>query len=112
MLGQDNDDLGGGFDKKQSYSGSFSEFNVWDKALGPMEVRQLAECSSVSQGNLPAKENLQIKWLEVADESIWSITNGKLDVYNTSQMFCNSQATSIVNKYIFASPISFDDLEL
>ena len=42
-LGQDQDNRGGGFHPRQSWSGEISQFNIWDFALGkPHSVSQLS----------------------------------------------------------------------
>ena len=42
-LGQDQDNRGGGFHPRQSWSGEISQFNIWDFALGKIHsVSQLS----------------------------------------------------------------------
>ena len=51
-LGQDQDSVGGGFTKKQSWSGEITQFNVWDFALEEYSVENAAECRSDILGNI------------------------------------------------------------
>ncbi|XP_078697559.1 uncharacterized protein LOC144925444 [Branchiostoma floridae x Branchiostoma belcheri] len=43
ILGQDQDEVGGGFQAHQSFIGELSEVNLWDRVLSPAEIG--AECS-------------------------------------------------------------------
>ena len=54
-LGQDQDNRGGGFHPRQSWSGEISQFNVWDFALEEWMVENAAECRSDIIGNV-------VKW--------------------------------------------------
>ena len=54
-LGQDQDNMGGGFHPRQSWSGEITQFNIWDFALEEWMVENAAECRSDIIGNV-------IKW--------------------------------------------------
>ncbi|XP_078685000.1 uncharacterized protein LOC144918280 isoform X2 [Branchiostoma floridae x Branchiostoma belcheri] len=43
ILGQDQDEVGGGFNAKQAFTGELSEVNLWDRVLSPAEIA--ADCS-------------------------------------------------------------------
>ncbi|KAI8481571.1 hypothetical protein Bbelb_406710 [Branchiostoma belcheri] len=43
ILGQDQDEVGGGFQEQQSFIGELSEVNLWDRVLSPAEIA--ADCS-------------------------------------------------------------------
>ena len=49
ILGQDADSLGGGFDENQAFSGSISEFHMWDRAITEKEVKQISNCDMSGQ---------------------------------------------------------------
>ena len=51
-VGQDQDSVGGGFSKKQSWSGEITQLNVWDFALEEYSVENAAECRSDILGNI------------------------------------------------------------
>ena len=43
-LGQDQDELGGSFEKQQSLSGTLSNINIWSKILTDKEVERMSKC--------------------------------------------------------------------
>merc|ERR550532_299711 len=59
VIGQDQDNVGGGFDRRQSFSGYVSQMNVWNASLEDFHIENLAECRSDAWGNAVAwKEEL------------------------------------------------------
>ena len=59
VIGQDQDTVGGGFDRRQSFSGMISQFNIWNSSLEDFHIENLAECRSDAFGNSVAwKEEL------------------------------------------------------
>lgn len=60
-LGQDQDNFGGGFSSKQSWSGLISQFNWWDFALEDFFIENAAECRSDLLGNV--QEWTEEKWI-------------------------------------------------
>ena len=50
MLGQDQDWIGGGFDKDDSFKGEMVETNIWNKVLTPQEILMM---SKSCQADLP-----------------------------------------------------------
>ena len=51
VIGQDQDTVGGGFDRRQSFSGMISQFNIWNSSLEDFHIENLAECRSDAFGN-------------------------------------------------------------
>jgi len=56
ILGQDQDNLGGGFDRRQSFSGYITQFNVWDFSLEDYAIENIAQCRSDNWGNVFASK--------------------------------------------------------
>ncbi|XP_050732358.1 uncharacterized protein LOC127006450 [Eriocheir sinensis] len=54
VVGQEQDTLGGGFHRDQSFSGEFTEFNIWKGILTPDDIYQLATCSLFVEGDVLA----------------------------------------------------------
>jgi len=52
IMGQDQDNLGGGFDRRQSFSGIIAQLNIWDFALEDYAVENIAECRADNYGNI------------------------------------------------------------
>ena len=63
VIGQEQDELGGGFDADQAFGGELTELNVWDRVLSPAEITKLAStCSSNNtQGNYLAYSDFHIE---------------------------------------------------
>nr|AAB28726.1 serum amyloid P [Cricetulus migratorius] len=45
ILGQEQDNYGGGFDKSQSFVGEMGDLNMWDSVLTPEEIKSVYEGS-------------------------------------------------------------------
>ncbi|XP_048377303.1 neuronal pentraxin-2-like isoform X2 [Stegostoma tigrinum] len=52
VLGQEQDVAGGSFDATQAFVGELAEFNIWDRILTPMEIQNIANCSTSTVGNI------------------------------------------------------------
>eukprot|EP00061_Rhincodon_typus_P012753 g38671.t1 len=52
LLINDKDVAGGSFDATQAFVGELAEFNVWDRILTPMEIQNIANCSTSTVGNI------------------------------------------------------------
>ncbi|XP_072132042.1 C-reactive protein-like, partial [Mobula birostris] len=52
ILGQDQDQVDGGFDAGQSFVGEVSQVNLWDRALGDREVAEVMRGCLCSGGNI------------------------------------------------------------
>jgi hypothetical protein len=61
VIGQDQDSLGGGFQKADSYKGILTEVNIWNKILGSDEIKRFAnDCGLPMQGNYKAYSEFTI----------------------------------------------------
>lgn len=54
ILGQEQDMVGGRFDATQAFVGELSHFNIWDRVLRPIDISNIANCSSYMPGNVVA----------------------------------------------------------
>ena len=62
IIGQDQDKLGGGFEKNSALRGSITEVHVWDRVLSPAEIKVLAStCNANMTGNYLAYSDFAIK---------------------------------------------------
>lgn len=75
-LGQDQDWPGDGFDEKQSFSGSLTEFNLWNYELSPENISSLASCDGLESGNV-------IQWFSLAQ---WNVSEVDLIVQESTKM--------------------------
>ncbi len=58
MIGQEQDNYGGGFDLNDAFQGSLTEVNVWDRVLNAHEISTLSnECGSGMKGNYKAYDD-------------------------------------------------------
>ena len=63
IIGQEQDEVGGGFDAVQAFGGELTELNVWDRVLSTAEITKLASsCSSSNmRGNYLAYSDFHIQ---------------------------------------------------
>ncbi|XP_075039882.1 uncharacterized protein LOC142099863 isoform X3 [Mixophyes fleayi] len=52
LLGQDQDELGSGFDKSQSFVGKIKDVNMWNKVLSLKSLRSIFKNKQVQRGNI------------------------------------------------------------
>lgn len=62
IAGQEQDDIGGGFNAEESFLGDISQMNVWSRVLSDNEIYNLAQTCDRAQGDVVAwpdfRENL------------------------------------------------------
>lgn len=51
VLGQEQDSVGGGFDPAEGFTGQIAGFKVWNRVLGPSELKGVAEGKGVPRGD-------------------------------------------------------------
>ncbi|XP_068761564.1 neuronal pentraxin-2-like [Montipora capricornis] len=51
-LGQEQDNLGGGFQETQSLQGMLTNVNVWADVLPPSKIKEMSGCCMVGQGDV------------------------------------------------------------
>ena len=62
IIGQDEDDVGGNFDRNQAFAGELTELHVWNRVLSHAEIKDLASsCASNMKGNYIAFGDFKIK---------------------------------------------------
>ncbi|XP_032901307.1 C-reactive protein-like [Amblyraja radiata] len=52
FLGQEQDSVGGNFDKKQSFVGEITDVNMWDRVLKPNEIELISQGCYGDGGNI------------------------------------------------------------
>ncbi|XP_060708553.1 mucosal pentraxin-like [Hemiscyllium ocellatum] len=62
ILGQEQDQEGGGFDRQQSFVGELTDVNLWDHVLSPTDIKVLNRGCHLAGGNI-------INWATVEYES-------------------------------------------
>lgn len=76
FLGQDQDSLGGSFEKQQSLSGLLSNINIWNRILTDKEVERMFKCFDSPMGDV-------LNW----NQANWLLSNVKKIDLDTSD-FC------------------------
>ncbi|XP_075039889.1 C-reactive protein-like [Mixophyes fleayi] len=69
ILGQDQDELGGKFDEKQSFVGEISDVHLWNYVLPSCAIRDVYERKSTIWGNIINWES--IKYTLFGDVKVW-----------------------------------------
>ena len=52
VLGQEQDEVGTGFAKDQSFVGKLSGVNVWDHVISPRNISRMSEACTAEEGNV------------------------------------------------------------
>ena len=52
VFGQEQDELGGGFEKYEAFIGDLSEYNFWNFTLEESDIRKMSHCSKMLKGNI------------------------------------------------------------
>lgn len=65
MLGQEQDSLGGGFSRSQSFQGMLSNFNVWNVTLSSEHVRKVSQKCIIDE----ASNDRVFQWQDFVDGS-------------------------------------------
>ncbi|KAJ8413688.1 hypothetical protein AAFF_G00081950 [Aldrovandia affinis] len=73
ILGQEQDTVGGRFDATQAFVGELSQFNIWDRVLRPVDIMNMANCSSYMPGNI-------IPWIDNNVEVLGGATKWALEI--------------------------------
>ncbi|KAL4624563.1 neuronal pentraxin-2 isoform X1, partial [Arapaima gigas] len=79
ILGQEQDTVGGRFDATQAFVGEITHFNIWDRILRPVDIMNMANCSSYMPGNVVpwVDNNVEVyggatKWaLEICEDQLF-----------------------------------------
>ena len=52
VFGQEQDELGGGYEKYEAFIGDLTEFNLWNFTLEKSDIRKMSNCSKMLKGNV------------------------------------------------------------
>ncbi|ROT79977.1 mannose-binding protein C-like [Penaeus vannamei] len=75
VLGQEQDSLGGGFDKYQVLHGDIVQVNVWDSHLAEADVKEMAACRFLASETSSAQTPLMWKLSETSSKVLWVWTS-------------------------------------
>nr|XP_045625856.1 uncharacterized protein LOC123775072 [Procambarus clarkii] len=95
VLGQEQDKLGGGFDRDQTFSGEITALNVWFTVLNASTIRKLAGCESEEEGDA-------LGW----SRTVWNISGEAQWQVKEMHQVCH-QTTGRIN--FFADRFTLDD---
>lgn len=72
VLGQEQDVVGGGFDRTQVFRGYIAQVDIWNTRLNAHDVRELAACRSTITGNVfsTEKDDLELVGVSVSEEDL------------------------------------------
>ncbi|XP_068220335.1 uncharacterized protein [Palaemon carinicauda] len=87
IIGQEQDELGGGFQRDQSFCGEITQLNFWSRELDETTIQRMAECSDLDEGNaLPWTEKSwkisgDVTWVTYKQDDICSNSKRRLAVF-------------------------------
>ncbi|XP_078616504.1 sushi, von Willebrand factor type A, EGF and pentraxin domain-containing protein 1-like isoform X4 [Branchiostoma floridae x Branchiostoma japonicum] len=90
VLGQDQDEILGGFDSKESFKGELSRLNVWDHVLTEAQISVMARHCTDDSGNVRAWPDFRAaaEGLEVRQGSAFCAGKPSLDVNECASNPC------------------------
>lgn len=74
VLGQEQDMMGGGFDRQQVLRGRITQVNMWNRTLSADEIRSMASCAAYELGDVFStdREEVELFGVQVETESLSS----------------------------------------
>ena len=66
IIGQEQDEIGSGYDPGQAFMGDIAELNIWDEFIEPALIHSIARCKISSRGNVKKWEISQLNINEAA----------------------------------------------
>ena len=91
IVGQDPDEMNGGFDSAEAFIGEISELNMWSPMLDIESIHSVASCSGFEKGNV-------VSW----EKPLWEINVAVAVELKTKSIFCEETPQLI----IFPKPTS------
>ena len=68
IIGQEQDKIKGGFDKRQVFNGQITELNIWGDELEDERIANIASCKNLVRGDVISWEKDRFKWKNVIFE--------------------------------------------
>jgi len=96
VIGQDQDEMDGGYNKKQSWSGAIAQYNLWDFVIEDYDISNMAECRSDVFGNL-------VKW----HKDNWIERNVDSEMVPTFQLCGNAEDEAGPSLFLFPEEFDF-----
>ncbi|XP_063889382.1 uncharacterized protein LOC135116084 isoform X3 [Scylla paramamosain] len=70
VIGQEQDQFGGGFQRDQSFSGEITQLNFWSSVLSPLTISKIAQCEEEQEGNILSWSSQ--RW-NISGEVAWKV---------------------------------------
>ena len=96
VFGQEQDEIGGGFNEREALTGFIGQFNIWDEPLSNLEIEKMSNCAQVSNGNVFSTD--------VDDMTLFDATSMDVDI----STFCSTNSS---NHILFPTSLNFFDSE-
>ena len=88
--------MDGGYNKKQSWAGAISQYNLWDFAIEDYDIENMAECRADVFGNI-------VRW----DADYWIERNVKTDFRPTFELCDHSNSEDGPQFFLFPEQFDF-----
>ena len=90
------DELDGGYNKRQSWAGAITQYNLWDFAIEDYDLENLAECRADVFGNI-------VRW----DQEYWIERNVNTELVPTFELCDHSDEGSEASFFLFPEQYDF-----
>ena len=92
VLGQEQDEMAGGFKTKEAFLGYIGQFDIWDRTLSSSEVKKLSSCLEFPSGNVFSTD--------IDEMELFDVISSDVDV----SRFCEAEPP---NYLIFPTSLNF-----
>ncbi|XP_069167656.1 LOW QUALITY PROTEIN: uncharacterized protein [Procambarus clarkii] len=96
VIGQEQDTVGGGFQRDQSFCGEITHLNIWGEVLHPLTIQQVAACEEGRPGDLLSWATSSELW-QVNGEATWEMRS-RVDLCRPTGRFLT----------VFPDPVTLD----
>ena len=85
IIGQNQDNVGGGYSQTDTFYGEIAGLNMWDKDIGDSKIDALAQCKSFALGNA-------VSW----KRDLWHYSKANVTEIKDSRIFCRHENRLVV----------------
>ena len=114
LLGQEQDEVGGGFQKGEAFIGYLSELNIWNSILNAKDVTDMASCQTMPRGNIVSWEKstligYNVIMEDITDSSYFCNTSTKYVIFTEKMRFSEGMTLCKIHGGSLAVPESDQD---
>ena len=110
IIGQEQDQIKGGYQRTQVFTGDIAEMNIWDYHLSQESIQTMAKCKTVLRGNVKSWEfqNLKINKaivVNISEANMFCLPERRLIIFpkrrplNLAKQICTTHGGKLATPY-------------